>query len=102
VGDIATATEIRHNHGYTYLFCHYHGGDKETNNFLDFGWKTMETWQKIFLVVLAGGVLYMFLPSVRASLKNSPKAKKGEWKSVLLPIGIVILFVLLLISSVRG
>lgn len=62
----------------------------------------METWQKILMAVLIGLVIYMVLPAVRASMKNSPKAEKGDWNSVLLPIALVVLFVLLLISSVRG
>lgn len=62
----------------------------------------METWQKILLLVMAGGLVYLFLPGLRHSLKNSRKAEKGEWQGVLIPLALVILFVLLLISSVRN
>ena len=35
-------------------------------------------------------------------LKNSRKAEAGEWQTVLLPIGLVVLFVIFLVMMVRG
>ncbi len=59
----------------------------------------METWQKIIVLLLAGGVTFFFLPGVKQMLKQSEDAEK-DWPSILIPIALVVLFVLLLIALV--
>jgi len=45
-------------------------------------------------------VLFWIGPGVKASLEQSRKAEKKDWAGVLFPIGLVVLFVILLIKMV--
>jgi hypothetical protein len=58
----------------------------------------MELWEKILLGVLALLLILWFRPGLKASLEQSRRAEHKDWRGVLIPIGIVVLFVLLLIS----
>jgi hypothetical protein len=58
-------------------------------------------WLKIGSAVLLGAMLIYIWPRAKYMLKESPKAEKGDWGAVLLPIAMVVLFVILLISMVR-
>jgi hypothetical protein len=59
-------------------------------------------WFKIgWAIVLGAMVLYLW-PKTRASMDNSPKAGAGDWKAVLIPVVMVVLFVMLLIYGVRN
>lgn len=59
----------------------------------------METWEQVVALLLAGLVAFFFFPGVKAMLKQSEEAEK-DWAAVLIPIGLVVLFVILLISLV--
>ena len=59
----------------------------------------METWQQIVLLLIAGLVAFLFFPGVKRMLDQSEKAEK-DWPAVLVPLGIVVLFVILLIMMV--
>ena len=58
-------------------------------------------WEKIAWLAL----IVMMLPgawrSYQYHVKNSPKAKPGDWQSVSFVFGAVVLFVLLLVKSVQ-
>lgn len=57
---------------------------------------------KILMAVLLGTIIFTFLPRAKQAMQNSPRAGRGDWKAVLIPILVVVVFVLLLISSVRS
>ncbi len=59
----------------------------------------METWQQIILLLIAGVVAFLFFPGVKRMLDQSEKAEK-DWPAVLVPLGLVVLFVILLIMLV--
>ncbi|GMR21575.1 MAG: hypothetical protein BMS9Abin36_2177 [Gammaproteobacteria bacterium] len=61
----------------------------------------MDMWMKIGSVLLLGLMLIFIFPRMKHAMKHSPKAEKGDWAGVLLPIGAVILFVIVLIMLVR-
>jgi len=61
----------------------------------------METWMKISYALLLGMMLVFLWPRAKAMMQNSPKASSGDWRSVIIPILGVFLFVLLLIQMVR-
>jgi hypothetical protein len=64
----------------------------------------METaaWWEILLGGLAALlVILWFRPGIRAAIERSRTAKK-DWPAALVPLGLVVLFVLLLIQRVRG
>lgn len=58
-------------------------------------------WEKIGMLVLAGALIIFIGPRLLQAAKNSPKGTSEDWKSFLIPIVIVVLFVFLLISMVR-
>ena len=60
----------------------------------------MSIWEKVFVGIVALGVLFWMLPGTRQMIANSKDAPK-DWMGLLIPIGAVILFIVFLISSVR-
>ncbi|MFP4130549.1 MAG: hypothetical protein ACOCUJ_02645 [Thiohalospira sp.] len=59
----------------------------------------MATWEQILLGVAAVLILLFFFPGAKRMLEES-REKEKDWRGVLLPLGLVVLFVLLLISLV--
>lgn len=62
---------------------------------------TISLWEALLLGVLVLVLLFWFVPGVRNAMRNSPRGTAEDWKSVLLPLGLVALFVVLLIAWVR-
>ena len=60
----------------------------------------MDDWTKILTAVFLGAMLLFLLPRAKHMMQNSPKAEKGDWRAVLLPIACVVLFIMLLINLV--
>lgn len=60
----------------------------------------MEMWMKIGSAILLGGMLLYLWPRARVMIKESPKGSAAEWKSALIPLLLVALFVVLLIMAV--
>ena len=58
----------------------------------------MEFWQQLLLGALAVGALWLFLPSAKRAMKESPRGTASDWMGLLVPIGAVVAFVLLLIA----
>jgi hypothetical protein len=64
----------------------------------------METaaWWEILLGGVAALLLILwFRPGIKAAMERSKTAKK-DWPAALIPVGLVVLFVLVLIQIVRG
>ncbi|PVV05980.1 MAG: hypothetical protein B6D77_17075 [gamma proteobacterium symbiont of Ctena orbiculata] len=57
-------------------------------------------WTKIIWALLLGAMILFLWPRAKHMLKNSPKAEKGDWQAVLMPMAFVIGFVILLIMMV--
>ena len=62
----------------------------------------MELWPKLLLGVGVILIILWFRPGIKAVWKQSQEAEEKDWKGLLLPIGMVILFVILLIAMVRN
>ena len=60
----------------------------------------MSTWELIALGAVAIGVIFWFRPGLRAALRQSKESQNKDWAGVLIPIGLVVLFVILLIALV--
>ncbi|MDD3447845.1 MAG: hypothetical protein PHF72_02285 [Gammaproteobacteria bacterium] len=60
----------------------------------------MATWEKLLLGVAAVLIVLWFRPGIRAAMERSRQAGERDWKAVILPLVVVVLFVLLLIASV--
>lgn len=57
-------------------------------------------WEKILLGLFAVVLLFWIGPNLKHVFQQSNAAEEKDWKGVLIPIALVILFVLLLISLV--
>lgn len=58
-------------------------------------------WIKILAAVAGVMMLVALWPAYRHWAANSPKAEKGDWQAVLLPLAAVVGLVILLIMAVR-
>jgi len=58
-------------------------------------------WMKITAALVLGAMLVYLFPRAKLMLKQSPRGSSEDWRSVLIPLLAVILFVILLISMVR-
>jgi hypothetical protein len=58
----------------------------------------MPVWEQVLIAVVTVLVVLWFRPGVKAALEQSRQAQHKGWQSLLLPLGLVILFVLLLIA----
>lgn len=63
--------------------------------------ESMTGWQQVVLAGVVLLVLWWTLPGVKAALERSRQAERRDWRGVLLPVGVVVIFVLLLIALVR-
>jgi hypothetical protein len=61
--------------------------------------ESLELWEKLALGAVAIGAIFLFRPGIKAALQQSREAEK-DWKGVLVPLALVVLFVILLISIV--
>ncbi len=57
-------------------------------------------WQLLLFGAIALLVIFIFRPGLKQAFKYSSEAENKDWFGLLLPIGLVVLFVLLLISIV--
>ena len=62
----------------------------------------MAGWEQILLGMAALVLLFLFWPGVKTAMQKSKEAENPDWQGALLPIGIVILFVILLIMFAKG
>lgn len=60
----------------------------------------MDMWMKIGSALLLGAMLLFIWPRAKVMIKESPKGSADEWKSALIPLALVALFVILLIMAV--
>lgn len=56
-------------------------------------------WENLILGALAILLLFWFQPGIKAALVRSKQAQ-SDWPSLLVPLGLVVLFVLFLIAMV--
>jgi hypothetical protein len=60
----------------------------------------MDLWMKVLLGALAVGAFFLFRPGIKAAMAQSREAENKDWKGVLIPVALVVLFVIFLISLV--
>jgi hypothetical protein len=58
----------------------------------------MPVLEQVLIVVVTVLVVLWIRPGLKAALKQSRQAQRKDWQGLLLPLGLVILFVLLLIA----
>jgi hypothetical protein len=57
-------------------------------------------WTKIIMAIAIGGMILLLWPRAKQMMTESPKAEKGDWQAVILPLAAVVGFVILLIMMV--
>jgi uncharacterized membrane protein YidH (DUF202 family) len=62
----------------------------------------MAGWEQILLGMGAIVLVFLFWPGVKVAMQKSKEAENPDWQGALIPIGIVILFVILLIMVAKG
>ena len=62
----------------------------------------MATWEQILLGMGAVLLVFVFWPGAKAAMEKSKAAENPDWKGVLVPLAVVILFIILLIAVARG
>lgn len=61
----------------------------------------MDLWLKIGVGILLVMMLVRLWPAYKHWQEHGPKAQKGDWQAVIMPLGLVIGFIILLIALVR-
>jgi hypothetical protein len=61
--------------------------------------ETVNIWEALLVGAIALLVFFWFRPGLKAAMQRSQEAEK-DWGAVIVPLGLVILFVLLLIALV--
>lgn len=59
-------------------------------------------WEQILLGMAAVVLVFIFWPGVKIAMQKSKEAENPDWKGVLIPIVVVIIFVILLITLARS
>jgi hypothetical protein len=57
-------------------------------------------WLKIASAVALVAMFFFILPSARRMVKNSPRGSISDWMGYIVPMGVVVLFIIVLISLV--
>ncbi|MCU7811547.1 MAG: hypothetical protein KZQ77_09950 [Candidatus Thiodiazotropha sp. (ex Notomyrtea botanica)] len=57
-------------------------------------------WTKIIWAVAIVAMILVLWPRAKQMMKDTPKAEKGDWQAVVLPLAFVVGFVILLIMLV--
>ena len=60
----------------------------------------LSTWEMVLLGAIAVMVVLWFSPGIKTLLEQSRQAGNRDWKGLLIPLVLVVLFVMLLISMV--
>ncbi len=62
----------------------------------------MAVWEQALVGVAIFAVLFFFWPGAKKAMEESRQVENPDWKGALMPIGMVILFVIVLISFARS
>ena len=62
----------------------------------------MNIWLQIGMAITLVIMLVIMYPAARHWMENSPKAEKGDWQAVIVPLALVAGFVALLIMMVKS
>lgn len=60
----------------------------------------MESWEAILLGIVAVVFVIWMFPGVKQRMQNSPKGSAEDWKGLIVPLLLVVVFVMFLISIV--
>ena len=66
------------------------------------GWCIVGMWEQVLLGAFALGIAVFFWPGIKKIIAESEQAEERDWKGVLIPVALVVLFVMLLIVLSKG
>lgn len=58
----------------------------------------MNLWEQILLGMVAVIVTFLFWPGIKKAIEQSKNVENPDWAGALIPIGVVVLFIIFLIS----
>jgi|TARA_B100000809_G_C14635874_1_gene350343 hypothetical protein len=62
----------------------------------------MPLWQQLLLGMSGVVIFFIFWPGAKAAMERSKEVENPDWLGALIPIGIVVLFVIVLILLARA
>ena len=62
----------------------------------------MQMWEQVLLGIGAVILVFIFWPGVKVAMQKSKEAENPDWQGVVLPIGVVVLFIILLVVFARS
>jgi hypothetical protein len=62
----------------------------------------MALWEQILLGMGGMLMLFFFWPGAKAAMEQSKEAENPDWQGALIPIGIVVLFVVVLVILAKS
>ncbi len=62
----------------------------------------MALWEQILLGMGSLLILFFFWPGVKAAMERSKTAENKDWQGALVPLGVVIVFVIVLIVLAKA
>lgn len=62
----------------------------------------MQMWEQVLLGIGAVILVFIFWPGVKVAMQKSKEAENPDWQGVLLPIGVIVLFIILLVVFARS
>lgn len=62
----------------------------------------MAAWEQVLLGVGALVLVFLFWPGAKAAMEKSRNAENPDWKGALMPIGVVVIFIVLLVMFARS
>lgn len=62
----------------------------------------MAMWEQVLLGMAALILVFIFWPGVKVAMQKSKEAENPDWRGVLVPVGIVVVFIILLVVIARN
>ena len=62
----------------------------------------MQLWEQILLGIAALVLVFVFWPGVKVAMEKSRRAQNKDWKGVLVPVALVVLFIIVLIMIAKS
>jgi len=62
----------------------------------------MQLWEQILLGIAALLLVLFFWPGVKVAMDRSRQAENKDWQGALVPIGLVVLFIIVLIIIAKS
>ncbi len=62
----------------------------------------MVIWEQVLLGMAALILVFIFWPGVKVAMQKSKAAENPDWQGALVPVGIVVVFVILLVIIARN